>query len=149
MGTEGFEPPSIGFFFCSRFFKKLELEPIILAELYYVPSKLKLSKSLFKIIFAKSYKLKLLLAELMRNYYEDRKERYKILKASTVYYVQSNLLFKSSITPKFYQKEREKILELVRVDCEKSFRLALAMLKAKYKHCPAKGPLEAILKEYY
>src|SRR3989344_7327830 len=100
MGTEGFEPPSIGFFFCSRFFKKLELEPIILAELYYVPSKLKLSKSLFKIIFAKSYKLKLLLAELMRNYYEDRKERYKILKASTVYYVQSNLLFKSSITPK-------------------------------------------------
>ena len=85
----------------------------------------------------------------MWNYYEDRKERYDILKTDAVYQVQNNLLFKLHIIPKFYQKEREEILELVRVDCEKSFRLALAMLKAKYKHCPAKGPLEAILKEYY
>ena len=76
-------------------------------------------------------------------------ERYEILKADAAYQVRHNLLFKMHIIPVSFREEKRVILELIAGECKESFEAALRMLKTRYKYCPARDPLESILKEYY
>ncbi len=85
----------------------------------------------------------------MKNHYQNGRERYQILKTDAIYQVKNNLRFKSYLITKSYLKEKEEIIELINADCKQSLKLVLKLLKERYKHCPAKGPLEAMLKEYY
>ncbi|MBI2508321.1 hypothetical protein HYV89_05205 [Candidatus Woesearchaeota archaeon] len=85
----------------------------------------------------------------MSGYYENKKERYWRLKTDAIYQVQNNLLFRLSRMPEHYLKERKELVELIKADHRESLKLALKILRKKYKNCPAKGSIEAMLSEYY
>ena len=86
----------------------------------------------------------------MKNPSQEKQVRYDQLRRIAIYNVTHNLLFMMHHVPReYYKHERRGLIDLVDSGSRTSLERVLRVLRERYRHCPAKAPIECMLREYH